>query len=65
MSRRDTALKYFREQSEETALRVKNGIELNRKGDALITLKSASGALPEDLTVEIEQTSHEFRFGAK
>ena len=64
MSRRDTALKYFREQSEETALRVKNGIELNRKGDALITLKSASGALPEDLTVEIEQTSHEFRFGA-
>ena len=64
MSRRDTALKYFLEQTEETALRAETGIELNRKGTAHLTLHSASGALPDDLTVEIVQTSHEFRFGA-
>ena len=36
MSRKDTALKYFNEQKELTDIRVKSGIELNRKGDAYI-----------------------------
>lgn len=65
MSRKDTALKYFNEQKEMTDLKVKTGIELNRKGDADITLKMADGSpLPEDVTVEVEQTGHEFKFGA-
>ncbi len=64
MSRRDTALRFFLEQTGETAKRVETGIELNRKGNARIKLTSGSGSLPEDLTVGIEQVSHEFRFGA-
>ena len=65
MSRKDTALKYFEEQKELTDLRVKSGIELNRKGNADITLKLADGSpIPEDAVVEVEQTNHEFKFGA-
>ena len=64
MSRKETALKYFQEQSTATAQRVRHDIEQNRKGDAHLTLRSASGTLPADLTVEIRQTGHEFKFGA-
>lgn len=64
MARKDTALKYFNEQKELNDLRVKSGIELYRKGNADITLKASDGALPEEITVEIEQTNHEFKFGA-
>lgn len=65
MSRQDTALKYFREQQKENDLRVKTGIELNRKGNASIALKTADGSpLPKNVTVEVEQTNHEFKFGA-
>ncbi len=65
MSRKETALKYFNEQQEISDIRNKAGIELNRKGDAVINLKLADGtALPEDVTVEVEQTKHEFKFGA-
>lgn len=62
MSRKDVALKYFNEQKELTDLRVKSGIELNRKGDAHIAF--SGNDLPEEMTVEVEQTNHEFRFGA-
>lgn len=64
MSRKDTALKFFNEQKELTDVRVKSGIELYRKGDASITFKAAEGELPEDITVEVEQVNHEFKFGA-
>lgn len=62
MSRRTTALKYFNEQKERTDLRVKAGIEEYRKGDAVITFEGEN--LPENITVEIEQKNHEFKFGA-
>lgn len=62
MSRKNTALRYFEEQKELTDIRVKSGIELNRKGDAHITF--SGNDLPEEITVEVEQTNHEFRFGA-
>ena len=45
-------------------LRVKTGIEMYRKGDARIKLKSTDGNLPENVTVEVEQKTHEFKFGA-
>lgn len=64
MSRKDTALKYFEEQKAMCDLRVKTGIEMYRKGDARIKLKSADGSLPENVTVEVEQKTHEFKFGA-
>jgi endo-1,4-beta-xylanase len=64
MSRKDTALRYFNEQKEITDLRVKTGIELYRKGNAQITFKAADGNLPDDITIEVEQKTHEFKFGA-
>ncbi len=65
MSRRDTALRFFSNQSEELKLRAKSGIELYRKGNADITIRTADGSpLPENITVEAEQVNHEFRFGA-
>lgn len=64
MSRKDTALKYFNEQKELFDIRSSSGIELYRKGNGTLTVKSASGDLPEDVTVEFIQKNHEFRFGA-
>ena len=65
MDRRDTALKYFEQQSAETALRQQTGIELYRKGNAQLRFETAGRSpLPENITVEARQTSHEFRFGA-
>ncbi|MCI8388320.1 MAG: hypothetical protein HFE63_07655 [Clostridiales bacterium] len=63
MSRQDTALKYYNEQSEALKLRAESGIELYRKGDLKITVKSDS-PLPENITIEAEQQNHEFKFGA-
>ena len=63
MSRRDIALRHFDAQRELTDLRVKSGIENYRKGNAHIVLLS-DRPLPENVTVEVEQINHEFRFGA-
>lgn len=63
MTRTEVALKYFDEQRETSGKRINEGIELNRKGDALIKFE-AEGVLPENIVVEAEQISHEFRFGA-
>lgn len=63
MSRRDVAMRHFDEQREYTDLRVKSGIENNRKGNAEIIFISDK-PLPENITVEVEQINHEFRFGA-
>ena len=53
MDRRDTALKYFEQQSAETALRQQTGIELYRKGSAQLLFETADGSpLPENITVE-------------
>ena len=64
MGRKESALKYFNEQKEFTDCRVNNGIEANRKGNAHINFKSISGELPKDITVKVEQITHEFKFGA-
>lgn len=64
MGRIDTALKYFHEQKALTDLRVSSGIELYRKGNATIHFESVSGQLPKDITVEVRQKNHEFKFGA-
>ena len=64
MGRAETALKYFKEQKSTMDVRVSSGIELNRKGNAEITFRSADGNLPQDITVEVLQKTHEFKFGA-
>ena len=63
MARRDDVMKYFDEQKAENDAAVKEGIEKYRKGDFTLVFES-DGALPEDISVEIEQTSHKFKFGA-
>ncbi len=64
MSRFDTALKYYYEQKEAADARIAEGIEKYRKGDAKLKFVSKSGELPADITVDVEQVNHEFRFGA-
>ena len=65
MSRLEHALRYYNERSDASRLRETTGIELNRKGDAEITISVPDGAaMPEEITLEIEQKTHEFRFGA-
>ena len=64
MGRAETALKYFNEQKSTMDVRANSGIELYRKGDAEITFRAANGNLPQDITVEVRQKNHEFKFGA-
>ena len=65
MSRLENALRYYNERSEASRLRETTGIELNRKGDAEITVSVPDGQpLPTEITLEVEQKNHEFRFGA-
>ena len=63
MSRAETALKYFQEHQHIMDTRVNSGIELYRKGDANITFVAANGELPKDITLEVRQKNHEFKFG--
>ena len=65
MGRRETALKYFREMSENSRQRMTSGVELYRKGDARLTVTHADGSpLAEEATVHAVLKNHEFRFGA-
>ena len=64
MDRREIALKYFEQDNPYIKTRIESGIELYRKGDATITIKAENGELPENITVEAEQRSHAFKFGA-
>ena len=64
MSRRETALRYFNEMSEESKFRMSAGIEHYRKGDAQIAVVDAEGKpLAGDVTVHAVLKNHEFRFG--
>ncbi|MCR4904774.1 MAG: endo-1,4-beta-xylanase [Clostridiales bacterium] len=63
MTRQESALRYFREQKGSVRSRIENGIEQNRKRDAVIRIVS-DRPLPDDITVRAEQKNHEFRFGA-
>lgn len=65
MGRLENALRYYNERSAASRLREECGIELNRKGDAVITISVPEGQpMPENITLEVEQKNHEFRFGA-
>lgn len=65
MTRKEMALRFFDQDDPYIKTRIESGIELNRKGDATIVLRSQNGEpLPEDITVQATQRSHEFKFGA-
>ena len=61
---RETILKHFLEQEDETAARVAEGIEKNRKADAAVRLLDADGAPLRGLRVRARQTRHAFKHGA-
>lgn len=63
MARKDTALRYFNENKAEFEKSVNEGIEKYRKNDALLIIESENG-IPKELTVQIKQLNHSFRFGA-
>lgn len=64
MSERRRVLELFEEYKDYTADRVKNGIELYRKGYAFLTVRDANGEAVEGAKITVKQKSHEFRFGA-
>lgn len=58
---------YFKElfkKFDDCQERIENGIEANRKGDALITITDENGCAIKNARVHLNQTEHEFRFGA-
>lgn len=63
MSRLETALKYFNEQRTEVDARINKDIDLYRKGEMEINIVS-SAPLIDDIVIEVNQKSHEFKFGA-
>lgn len=64
MSERSKVLELFDEQSELVKKRVNDGIERYRKGDARITVTDANGKAVPNAEISLEQSSHDFRFGA-
>ncbi len=63
MTRTESALKYFLLHEDYTKERVKSGIEQYRKAPVRVRVRSKE-ALPENLTLELHQLTHEFGFGA-
>lgn len=64
MSRKDEVFKYFDDNREYVDLRVKSGIELNRKGSAKLVIKDKDGNVLKGAKVKAVQKNHEFRHGA-
>lgn len=64
MSRRDDIFVNFNKYKEETEERVKNGIELNRKGFANIKLVDKNGKPVAGKKIKAEQKKHEFLHGS-
>ena len=63
MSRADKVLKYFREQEAYMEDRIASGIEANRKGWMRLSFVDSEGNPVNNVSVKLEQKSHDFRFG--
>ena len=63
-TRAQQALRYFAQHKTWMEDRIESGIEANRKGDALITITDKNGCAIKNAGVHLNQTEHEFRFGA-
>lgn len=64
MSRREKVLKKFYEYENETAERVRLGIEQNRKGYVKLTVKDKNGNLVPNVKIDVKLKKHEFLYGA-
>ena len=61
---KNAVLRYFREQASATDVRVKAGIEANRKGDVTLLFTDAQGRPCESVHVKVRQLRHDFKYGA-
>ena len=64
MSYRDNLLKYFDENKDYMDARVSHGIEWYRKGAATLNFVENGSKKAGNITVEIKQKNHEFKYGA-
>ena len=64
MNDRKKVLELFEQQKDFMDEKVKNGIEENRKGYAVIALKDYNGNTVSNAKIKLNQKSHEFKFGA-
>lgn len=64
MTRKKSALKYFRAYRDYTEERIKSGIELYRKGYAQIEVTDGKGNPIKGVKITAKQKSHEFKYGA-
>ena len=63
-NRREEVLRPFVEQADYMNERVTTGIEMNRKGWAELSFVDRDGQPVKGVTVEVRQTTHDFRTGA-
>lgn len=63
-NRREEVLRPFVEQADYMNERVSTGIEMNRKGWAELSFVDGDGQPVKGVTVEVRQTTHDFRTGA-
>ncbi len=64
MSERRKVLELFEKHKEYIDERVRSGIELYRKGYAVVTVKDSNGNVIPNARVKVKQKTHEFRYGA-
>ncbi|MDF2922572.1 MAG: glycoside hydrolase family 10 [Paenibacillaceae bacterium] len=64
MSKPSELLRYFEQEERFVGDRIEQGIEENRKGWASLVFVDAEGQPAEGLEVQIEQLTHDFKFGA-
>lgn len=64
MSDRRKVLELFEKHKEYIDERVRSGIELYRKGYAVVTVKDSNGNVIPDARVKVNQKTHEFKYGS-
>ena len=64
MSERRKVLELFDKHREYIDERVNAGIELYRKGYAVITVKDENGKIIPDAKIRLKQKSHDFKYGS-
>ena len=62
-TRRDVLCNFLR-YADETADRVRNGIELYRKGYAYFNIKDKDGSPVPGVKISVKQKKHDFKYGA-
>lgn len=64
LTERTRVLELFHTQKDFMEEKINHGIEMYRKGHAVITVKDSQGQPVKNAKIKITQTDHEFKFGA-